>query len=295
MPVFYRRLPKFRLVAPKTIEEAILFLADHKGAVSLMAGGTDLIPNLKRREIASPEYVLDLKGLSDLRRISYDHREGLYIGALATIHRISQYPAVRDSYASLVQAASRMASPQIRNRGTFGGNICSAIPSADSAPPLLTLDASVHLRGPKGERAIPLDQFFKGPGKTVLEHDEIVTALTLSKPPARSVYLKLSPRHSMDLAIVGVAVAAGANGGGLSDIRIALGAVAPTPMRARKAEEVLRNRPVSTSAIEEAAHAASLECSPIDDFRASASYRRDMVYVLTRRALEQVFGGSGGE
>ena len=288
MPVFYRRLPRFRYVLPKTIEDAIEFLADHTGTTSPMAGGTDLIPNLKRREIPAPAYVMDLKALSDLKELSYDPQRGLHIGALATIRNISRYQPVRDLYPSLAQAAIGMASPQIRNRATFAGNICSAIPSADSAPPLLTLDASAHVRGPKGERAILLDQFFKGPRETAVQPDEIVTAITLPKPPDRSTYLKLSPRHSMDLAIVGVAAAANFDGGAFDNIRIALGSVAPTPMRARKAEEVLRGRPIARSLIEEAAHAASMECQPIGDQRASALYRRDMVYVLTRRALEQV-------
>ena len=191
MPVFYRRLPRFRYVLPKTIEEAVQFLAEHQGEVIPMAGGTDLIPNLKRREISSPAYVMDLKGLSDLRKISFDSQRGLHIGALASIRSISQYQPIRDLYPSLVQAASGMASPQVRNRGTFVGNICSAIPSADSAPPLLTLCASAHLRGLNGARTVPLDQFFKGPGETIVQPDEIVTALTLPKPPARCVYLKL--------------------------------------------------------------------------------------------------------
>jgi carbon-monoxide dehydrogenase medium subunit len=288
MPVFYRRLPKFRYVSPKTMEDAIQFLADHRGEAAPMAGGTDLIPNLKRREIPSPAYVVDLKGLPDLSKIAYDPLSGLHIGALTTIQSISQYPPVRASYPSLAQAASGMASPQVRNRGTFVGNICSAIPSADSAPPLLTLGARAHLRGPNGERTISLDRFFRGPRETVVQPDEIVTALILPRPPARSVYLKLSPRHSMDLAVVGVAAAADLQQGEFGGIRIALGSVAPTPMRARKAEELLLRRPISRSIIEEAAHAASMECQPIDDYRASAAYRRDMVYVLTRRALEQV-------
>jgi CO/xanthine dehydrogenase FAD-binding subunit len=291
MPVFYRRLPKFRYVFPKTIEEAIRFLENHRGEASPMAGGTDLIPNLKRREIPSPGFVVDLKGLSSLRELSYDPLRGLHIGALATIRSISQYQPVRDFYPSLVQAASRMASPQIRNRGTFAGNICSAIPSADSAPPLLTLGANVRVFGPGGEREIPLDQFFKGPRKTVVQSDEIVTSIALPNPPGRSVYLKLSPRHSMDLAIVGVAAAADLEKGEFGNIRIALGSVAATPIRANIAEGILRGRPISPSLIEEAALAASKECRPIDDYRATAEYRRDMVYVLTRRALQRVLAG----
>ncbi len=294
MPVFYRRLPRFHYVSPKTLEEAIRFLAENGKDAVLMAGGTDLIPNLKRREIPAPAYVVDLKGIPNLDKISYDPGQGLHIGALATIRSINQFDAVRDLYPALAQAASSMASLQVRNRGTFVGNICSAVPSADSAPPLLALEAIVHVRGPNGERKVPLGRFFSGPRKTVLEPDEIVTALSLPKTTMRNVYLKLSPRHSMDLAIVGVAAAANTDQEKPYDIRIALGAVAPTPMRAARAEEVLRNRPLSQALIEEAAHAASMECRPVDDYRASSQYRRDMVFVLTRRALEAVIALSEG-
>jgi CO/xanthine dehydrogenase FAD-binding subunit len=288
MAVFYRRLPRFRYVAPARIDEAIRFLADNGADAVPMAGGTDLIPNLKRREISAPAFVVDLKGLPGLKEISYDPKEGLTIGALATIRSISRFDPVREMFPSLVQAASCMASPQVRNRGTFAGNICSAIPSADSAPPLLTMNASVQIQGLEGKRTVALKDFFTGPRQTALKCGELVTGLRVPGPPDRSVYLKLSTRHSMDLAIVGVAASANLRAGRLTEIRIALGAVAPTPIRAARAEEVLRGRPVSATLIEEAARAASAECRPIDDHRASASYRRDMVYVLTRRALEQV-------
>jgi carbon-monoxide dehydrogenase medium subunit len=288
MPVFYRRLPQFCFLSPQSIEEAVRFLAAHEGEAKPLAGGTDLIPGLKRREIASPAYILDLKGLNELKKIDFDLQVGLRIGALATIQDIGRHPDMRRLFPSLVQAACCMASPQVRNRGTFAGNICSAVPSADSAPALLSLNANVRVRGSGGERIIPLDQFFVGPGETALRPDEIVTALTVPRPADRSVYLKLSPRHSMDMAIVGVAAAANLIPGGVRDVQIALGAVAPTPMRAHKAEEILQGRPVSQELIEEAARAAAAECRPIDDYRASAAYRRDMVYVLTRRALEQV-------
>lgn len=288
MPVFYRRLPQFCFLSPQSIEEAVRFLAAHEGEAKPLAGGTDLIPGLKRREIASPAYILDLKGLNELKKIDFDPQVGLRIGALATIQDIGRHPDMRRLFPSLVQAACCMASPQVRNRGTFAGNICSAVPSADSAPALLSLNANVRVRGSGGERIIPLYQFFVGPGETALRPDEIVTALTVPRPADRSVYLKLSPRHSMDMAIVGVAAAANLIPGGVREVHIALGAVAPTPMRAHKAEEILQGRPVSQELIEEAARAAAAECRPIDDYRASAAYRRDMVYVLTRRALEQV-------
>ncbi len=289
MTVFYRRLPRFRYISPRSLDELFSFLAKHEGKTKLMAGGTDLIPALKRREVTAPDFVVNLKNLPTLEILSYDSQQGLIIGALTTIQTIGQSPFVQKYYPSLSQAALGMASPQIRNRGTFAGNICSALPSADSAPPLLTLDARVRILGPKGERTIPLDRFFIGPRKTVLKSNEIVTALTLPNQPGPSVYLKLSPRHSMDLAVVGVAAAANLEDGRCRDIRIALGAVAPIPFRATSAEELLQGRTVSAALMEKAAQAASIQCHPIDDHRASADYRREMVYVLTRRALAQIF------
>jgi CO/xanthine dehydrogenase FAD-binding subunit len=289
MGIFYRRLPRFDYIVPKTLEEALKFLNERKGSVKLLAGGTDLVPQLKKRELKTPEYVIDLKGIPGLDSISYD-AEGLYIGPLATISSIAQSPAVQEHYPVLVQAALGMASPQVRNRGTFAGNICNAVPSADSAPSLLALNATVTIRSFTGERTIPIDQFFTGPRKTMLEADEMLVGITVPKPlPAsRGVYLKLSPRHSMDLAIVGVAAVGIVENGVCKDIRIALGAVAPTPIRAPMSEAILRGKPITSALINEAAKNAITQCSPIDDHRASQEYRCDMVYVLTKRALNQI-------
>jgi CO/xanthine dehydrogenase FAD-binding subunit len=290
MAVFYRRLPRFEYLAPTTVEEVLSLLDDHKGSVRLLAGGTDLIPQLKRREIGTPRCVIDLKGIPALNRISYDKHSGLTIGALATISTVAQSPLIKQHFPSLLQAASAIGSPQVRNRGTFAGNICTAVPSADSAPSLLTLEATLRLKGSQGERTVPVSQFFTGPRETVLEKNEILIDILVPKPApeTRGVYLKLSPRHSMDLAIVGVAVVAVSEDGICRDVKIALGAVAPTPVRALTAEAMLRGQRITPELIDEAARNAITQCSPIDDHRASAEYRCDMVYVLVRRALSQV-------
>lgn len=290
MALFYRRLPKFEYVAPHSLDEALLFLASRKEKAKVLAGGTDLIPQLKGREISIPEYVIDLKGLAGLDAITFDPRSGLKIGALATIRAITESGEARRYFPSLVQAALSMASPQVRERGTFAGNICSAVPSADSAPPLLALQAVVRVKGPRGERRVPMESFFTGPRKTVLEANEIVLDIIVPAPaPAsRSVYLKLSPRHSMDLAIVGVAATGSMEDGVCRDVTIALGAVAPTPIRSPIAEAMLKGMAVTPELIEEAAQNAVNQCSPIDDHRASLDYRCDMVRVLTKRALNQI-------
>jgi CO/xanthine dehydrogenase FAD-binding subunit len=289
MAIFYRRLPRFDYFVPKTLDEALKFLNEYKSSARLLAGGTDLVPQLKKRELKTPEYVIDLKGISGLDGISYD-AEGLQIGPLATISSIAQSPEVQERYPMLVQAALGMASPQVRNRGTFAGNICNAVPSADSAPSLLALNATIMIKSIRGERTISIDQFFTGPRKTMLEADEMLVGITVPKPlPAsRGVYLKLSPRHSMDLAIVGVAAVGISENGVCKDIRIALGAVAPTPIRAPMAEAILQGKPITSALINEAAKNAITQCSPIDDHRASQEYRCDMIYVLTKRALNQI-------
>jgi carbon-monoxide dehydrogenase medium subunit len=292
MAMFHRKLPRFSYVRTGTIEETIAFLSERRGGVKLLAGGTDLLPQLRSREISVPQYVVDLKTISDLDEVGYDQRSGLKIGALVTIAAVEQSSTIRHHFPILAQAASVMASPQVRNRGTFSGNLCSAVPSADSAPSLLALDATALVRGPKGERAVRMDQFFRGPRETVLEADEMMTEISV--PPmavgSRGVYLKLSPRHSMDLAVVGVAVVGRSEDGVCKDVRIALGAVAPTPVRAPMAEAIILGNRITPEIIDEAAKNAITQCSPINDHRASAEYRCDMVYVMTRRALRQVFG-----
>jgi len=291
MAVFYRRLPRFEYLLPKTLEEVFSALKNQKGSAKVFAGGTDLIPQLKRREIPTPKCVVDLKGISELDKITYDEGSGLTIGSLTTISALAQSPIVLQHFPSLFQAASSIGSPQVRNRGTFAGNICTAVPSADSAPALLTLEANIKIKGPKKERTVPISKFFTGPRMTVLKPDEILLEISVPKPaPAsRGVYLKLSLRHSMDLAIVGVAVLGASENGVCKDVKIALGAVAPTPIRAPMAEAMLKGQRITSALIDEAARNAITQCSPIDDHRASQEYRCDMVYAMTRRALNQVF------
>ncbi len=295
MTVFYRRLPRFEYLSPRTIDEALNLLGEYTGEARVLAGGTDLVPQLRRREAATPKYVINIKAVPNLDTIHYDEQSGLTIGALTTIHDVAESPIVRSHYPGLAQAASQMASPQVRNRGTIMGNICNAVPSADSAPSLLALEAVVVARNKSDERVIPMSQFFAGPRKTNLAPGEIAIKILIPKemPSARSVYLKLSPRHSMDLAVVGVAVAAACRDGICDEIRIGLGAVAPTPIRASRTEAMLRGKRVTTELIDEAARNAVTECSPIDDHRASREYRSDMVYVLAKRALTGVLAAGG--
>jgi carbon-monoxide dehydrogenase medium subunit len=291
MTTFYRRLPKFNYLAPATLDEALSLLAQYKSKARVIAGGTDLVPKLKRREVKAPEYVIDLKGIPGLDKIRQDIG-GLTIGALVTIGVVESSPLIQQKFAILAQAAQSMASPQVRNRGTIAGNICNAVPSADSAPALLTLGARLKLISRKGERTINIEDFFTGPNRTALTDEEILLEIKIPDMPPKSkgVYLKLSPRRAMDLAIVGAAVVVVPEDGICKDIRIALGAVAPTPLRTMKAETVLKGQKFNDNLIEKAAKTAAAEASPIDDHRASAEYRRDMIEVLVKRAIKQAIG-----
>ncbi len=209
-------------------------------------------------------------------------------------------PLVRQHYPALAYAASTLASIQIRNLATVAGNICRASPSADTPPVLLALAASATLCGPNGSRTVTLDDFFTGPGRTVLRRNEVLTTIQLPPAPAQpsarlgAAYIKHSPRRAMDLAMVGVAAALTVESGWMTGVRVALGAVAPTPRRSHGAEAVLLGRQIDPDLLEKAGAAAAEECTPISDVRGTAAHRREMVAVLTRRALEQAIAAAQG-
>jgi CO/xanthine dehydrogenase FAD-binding subunit len=287
---FYRRLPRMDYLKPAGLAEALDVLDESRLVRCLVyAGGTDVIPRLKARLIKPPEVLVDLKGIKELDFITYDENSGLRIGALATISSLLGEKSVKMNYPALFQGAKSIASTHIQNRATVIGNICNAVPSADSAPALLCLGAKVVCVSKMGERTLPLDRFFIGPSQTSLEPGEIVREIQVSpiRGGAGGAYIKLSPRSRMDLAVVGVAAVVQKNNGAFSDIRIGLGAVAPRPMRALRAEQRLKGETLSEKVIAEAAKIAAQESDPIDDHRASARYRRMMVEVLVKRAIQQ--------
>lgn len=295
MVTFYRRLPKFDYIRPDSIEEVLRRLADNvNGKYKIYAGGTDVVPKLKARETPKPEILIDLKGIPNLDYIDYDEKKGLRIGALATVRSVATSPIVSEKFPILSQAAGRIASTQVQNRGTIAGNICSAVPSADSAPALLCLEARVIGVKKDGERAIGIDAFFKGPNKTVLDPDELLKEIQIPPMPESShgVYIKLSPRSRMDLAVVGVAAVLGVRDRIVRHIKIGLGAVSPTPMRAREAENMLWKKKIDDELITKSARRAMEESRPISDHRASAEYRKMMVEVLVDRAIHQALAGS---
>ena len=273
---------------PKTIEEAVSLLLRHKDEARVIAGGTDLLVQLKKGEVW-PRYIINIKDILNQDIITYDEKKGLRIGALATIRSLEASPVIRQKFSILAQAASELGTLQVRNYATIGGNLCNAAPSAETAPALIVLGASAKIVGSDGERTVPLENFFTGPGQTVLHADEILSEIQVPNLPPRSgsVYIARTVRKALDLAIVGVAVVTTLDGDILRDVKIALGSVAPIPIRARRAETVVRGQRLDATLLAEAGLAASEEASPIDDVRSSAEYRRKMIGVLVGRAIRQ--------
>ena len=272
----------FDYYAPATLAEAVSILAAHNGEACALAGGTDLLLKMKAGRLA-PKAVVNLKRIAELRALSLDSH--LTLGALTTLEDLRRSPILRQHYPALAAAAATMASVQIRNLATVGGNLCNAAPSADLAPILIAFDAVAHLSGPLGERRVPLDAFFTGPGATVLRPGELLVSIEIPPPGGSALYLKHAPRACMDIAVVGVGLALRVRDGRCEEARVVLGAVAPTPLRARQAEAELAGRPIRPERIEAAARVAAEEARPIDDVRGSAWYRRRMVEVLARRGL----------
>jgi carbon-monoxide dehydrogenase medium subunit len=265
-------------------------------------GGTDFLIRA-RGGFIRPQAVVDLKGLPGMREIRPGEGGWLIIGAACTMNQVAAHPFVRASYDLLVQACESVASYQLRNRATIGGNICNASPAADAAPALYCLEAVAETYGPDGARRIPIADFFTGPGKTALRTGEFLTALHLppAPPTARGVFHKLGRTKLGDISTVSVAVwvdkVLGIRYSGspnpqypIPSIRIALGAVGPTPLRATEAEAALA-ADSSPEGVRRAAGLAAAASRPIDDIRASAAYRRAMVAVLARRGIEAVLSG----
>ncbi len=258
-----------------------------------MAGGTDLIVQMKDGS-ASPAVVIDAKKIPELNRLEWSQGEGLHIGAAVPLERVAAFPPVKERFGILAQACSLIGSVQIRSRGTVGGNICNAAPSADTSPPLLCLEAQAVIARLEGTRTVPLESFFQGPGQTVLADNELLVAIEVPTPPtpAAGCYLRHTPREEMDIGVVGVAsfLVLTPEGNLCQEARIALGAVAPTPIRTHPVESFLTGKALTEGVIAEAAERAAEAARPISDVRGSAEYRRELVKVLTRRTLKRARG-----
>ena len=282
-----RRPVPFEIHQPSALATASELKQELSGGSHFLAGGTDLVIAVKEQGL-DPGNVIDLKRIAGLAGIT-EHDDGsLTIGALTTLAEIEGSPTIKARYPFLAQASGEVGGLQIRHRATIGGNLANASPSADTIPSLMTLDAALRISDGTGERTSTIDELLLGPGQTALADGEILTAIVI--PPwdarLRGEYIKLSPRQAMDLAIVGVGVTLVTDDANTVEaVSIALGAVAPTPIRASAAEEHLLGQVLDDARAGEAGTLAAEACSPIDDVRSSADYRREMVRILTRRAL----------
>ncbi len=275
----------FERFAPKTLEEALTLLDKYGDECKVIAGGQSLLILMKQGLVA-PEYLIDIKGISELNYIKSDAKEGLRIGALTPHRAIEKSPLIRDGLGVLAEMENRLASIQTRNWGTIGGNLCHGDPAGDPAPVLIALNATLRMASLNGERTMAAEDFFLDYFETALELGELLTEIQVPVVPPHTgtAYTKFNVIES-DMATVGVAVSItlSSNDGICDDVRIVLGASAPTPRRAKQAEEVLRGKKVTENLLAEAGQIASTEAEPITDINASEEYRRELLRVLVKR------------
>ena len=279
-------LKPFLYERPFSLEQLSALLTDHAGRVPIyLSGGTDLLVAMRTGK-NSPELVVDLKGLPGLRGINCREEEKLWIGALTTIHSLETNETIRSQAAVLFEAAQSLGSWQVRNRGTIGGNLANGAPTANTAAPLLALDAEILTWSPFGKRRIPIASFWLGAGKTELHSGEIITGVEIPLKQGRvSAYIKLGTRKAMDIAIASAAVVLEIDRGVIHEVRIALGGAGPTPLRARSAEAHLTGRPALAEHIIQAGKLAANESNPRTSSRATREYRLSVIPVLVERSI----------
>lgn len=273
----------------QNVKEACALLSQYGEEAKILGGGQSLVL-LLRQKLIVPSYLIDIKGISDLDYIRYDERDGLRIGALTTHRALETSPIVKEKFFMLAEMERRLASVPVRNWGTVGGNLCHADPASDLAPSLIALGAEVKLTGPNGERVVDLEEFFLGFFETVLKPDEILTEIHIpDSGMGDGIYMKFTHRET-DLSIIGVATFFTPDEQGYDvchDIRIVMGSVGSTPLRAKKAEERIRGQKVDDGIIEEAALISSEESQPTSDMNGSEAYKREIVKVLVRRTVKE--------
>ncbi len=275
----------FDYAAPVSVAEAVGFLSRQPLARPL-AGGTDLLVQLRSGRKETP-LVLDVKKIPECNALDFDTSSGLTLGAAVPCYLITSNPAVQTHYPALAELASWIGGTPIQGRASLGGNLCNAAPSADSIPLLIALSATANIAGPQGERSVPVEEFCIAPGKNQLAPDEFLVSIHLPLPGPHScaAYLRFIPRNEMDIAVVGAGAAVTLTNGRISSARLALSAVAPTPLFVAAATEILLNQAPSDAVIEQAAVAAQAAATPISDMRGSAAYRKHLCAVMARRAL----------
>ena len=279
----------FDYAAPQTVDAAVALLSEHGDQARLLAGGSDIIAQLKegRRQL---KVLVDIKKIPEANELSYDSANGLVLGAGVSCCRIYEDDEISAAYPALVDSASLIGAIQIQGRATIGGNLCNASPAADSIPTLIALGAVAHIVGPGGGREVAAESFCTGPGQSVLESNEFLISLHIPAPKANSgaMFLRLIPRNEMDIAVTNAAAAVVLDQSGdyFESARIAVGAVAPIPLFLPEAGDALAGNEVSDEVIERAASIARESARPITDMRGTVEQRKHLAGVLTRRAIQ---------
>ena len=283
--MYYRRLPKFEHLAPVNVAKACSLLQEHKGEARVMAGGTIVISTMKDR-VGVRKYLIGLKTIPDLDYITFDESHGLRIGTMANLQSIGDSLAVKGRFEPLATACAGLGTPQIRNMGTIGGNMCCRFPTAEVVPPLIALGAEAKIAAGGGGRTVTVESLYKE-----LKEPELLTEIHVPTLPPSSwgVYQKYTIREGMDYATVSVAVVMTSGNGVCQDVRIALGGVATTSVRAREAEDITKQKTVTDSVIAEAARVASEGARTVSDIYFSAEYKKELIKILTQRAIKQTW------
>jgi carbon-monoxide dehydrogenase medium subunit len=286
---------RFELALPSTVSECIAALSSANGEARMVAGGTDLLPQMKNG-VVKPATVVDLSGIAELKKLEVDGDGALHIGAGVSAREAELSPVVRDGFLGVAEGAGVIGSYQVRNLATVVGNVCNAAPSADASPALMAMDAVVVIAGPDGQRLLPIVDFFQGVRRTALQPGEMVTEIVVPAAGAGSggTYLRHTPRRELDIAVVGVGTQLTIRDGTCTKARIALGAVAPVVVRATEAEAALEGQEITSELLDKAAGLAVGSAKPISDQRGSAEYRLHLTRVLTRRTLQTAFERATG-
>lgn len=277
-------LPDFEYVSFEELQNALRFLDEH-GNAKVLGGGTDILVQLRDRKF-KPKYLVDLSRIGELRGIK-DIGENIYIGSMTLMRELEESHLLTEHVGLIVEAAKAFGFWQLKNIATIGGNLCNASPASDMASTLISLSAKVRLLSSSGERIIPIEEFFLGLGKTVLSPGEILAGIIIPKDELAFAFMKLGKRAAHILSIVNVAVSLKVEDGECKMARVALGSVAPIPIRAREVENKLKGRNLSEDVIQEASKLVLQDIAPISDVRASAEYRKEMSVVMVRRAIKE--------
>ena len=282
--MYWRRLPKFEYFAPKSIEEAVSMLKEHKDEARIMSGGTIVIHNMKER-VGVRKYLIGLKAIPNLDFVTFDKARGLTIGCMASLQSVADSPVVKERFQNLAVACGKLGTPQIRNMGTLGGNVCCRFPTAEAVPALVALEAEAKITTASGDKTVAVEDLYKE-----LKGTELLTEIHVPIPPsgAKGSYQKHTIREGMDYATVCAAVQMTLTNGSCEDIRIALGGATLPSMRSKRAEEIIKGQSFTDNVVEKVAQAASEDAKTASDIYFSAEYKKELLKGIVKRAIKEV-------